>query len=132
MLDAKAKVLGLIALGVAAVVLAATNLSAWAWWENAGTQREMYDALIIGFNGFAAICIIVGGALGAAPFRKDSGDDHPGPSASLLSAHEGPSVIREMFYDIDGDAGGYELAIRLGFVLLLCGHALIVYSRMLT
>lgn len=126
------KALGLIGLGLVAVILAATNLSAWAWWETAGTQREMYDALIIGLNGLAGVCLIVGGALGADPYRDSSRDDMPGPGGALPAMGGAPSVLREMFYTTEGKVAGYELAIRLGFVILLCGHALIVYSRAVT
>ncbi len=126
------KVLGLIGLGVVVVILAANNLSAWAWWETSGTQREMYDALIIGFNGLAGVCLIVGGALGADPYRDSSRDDTPEAGGAVLAISDGPSVFREMFYDAEGASAGYDLAIKLGFVILLCGHALIVYSRAVT
>lgn len=132
MSSANLKVLGLIGLGLVAVILAANNLSAWAWWETSGTQREMYDALIIGFNGLAGVCLIVGGALGADPYRGSSQEDLPGPGGALSAVGDGPSVFREIFYETEGASAGYDLAIKLGFVILLCGHALIVYSRAIT
>lgn len=35
-------------------------------------------------------------------------------------------------YSVEGASAGYDLAIKVGFVILLCGHALIVYSRAVT
>ena len=131
MFGATQKTLVLIGLAVIAVVYAGMNVHAWAWWETAGTLREQYDATIIGLNGLAGLLMIIGGAFGAENYYRDlRGDNLPG-GGGMAASLPSPSlrVDREAFFSTTGSAAGYDLAIKLGFVILLCGHALIVYSR---
>ncbi len=127
------KALGVVGLGVLAVLFAGANVSDWAWWETAGTQREQYDAVIIGLNGLAGLCIALGGAFGASRYYRDV-ESGSGPAGGGLAAtaREPVRIDRELFYDAAGSSAGFDLAIKLGFVVLLGGHALIVVSRALT
>ncbi|MFW6345764.1 MAG: hypothetical protein ACOC0M_05500 [Halomonas sp.] len=130
MVSATQKTLGLIGLAVIAVIYAGMNVHDWAWWQTAGTQREQYDAMIIGLNGLAGLCIAIGGALGANSYYRDArGDDWTGGGSAAVAPRLPLRIDREIFYDTQGQSARFDLAIKLGFVILLCGHALIVYSR---
>ncbi|MBK1729642.1 hypothetical protein [Halorhodospira halophila] len=133
MFGATQKALALIVLGVVGVIYAGMNVHEWAWWQTAGTQREQYDAVIIGLNGLAGLCMIIGGAFGGDRYYRDTHEGDwlggSGGGGAALAPRMPLRIDREIFFSTQGSAAPFDLAIKLGFVILLCGHALIVYSR---